>query len=527
MTRRQDERIRRAAELLREKLPELPAEVDRRVLTMVMEERRARERARPAVRRALAAAVGERRAHAGAPPASAPPRAGWRRLGLFAALLRPRTALLGVAALLAVAIWGPSLGPLTRTDTAAAVAIGPLRAACPPLDRDAIEVAGVWSGREARSFARVLGRFERETGVEVRYAYETRDIAPKLRARVAQGCPPDVALLPQPGLMVELARAGALQPIGTLAGDLVRRGYGAAWRRLGSVDGRLYGVWFKASNKSMLWYRPAALRAAGVDGPPATWDALVRDGRRLAAAGIRPLSIAGADGWTLTDWFENVYLRDAGPRRYDQLARGEIPWTHRSVRRALARLGRLVGDEALVGAPSEVLRTTFEASVRAALDADATAAMVAEGDFVRSFVRAGAPRFADFPAIGRGDRDALIVGGDVAVLCSRAAAARRLLRYLATPAAAEPWAHDGGFVSPNARVPASAYPDAMTQRTAARLSRARTVRFDLSDLQPPAFGATAGRGMWRLFQELAVRPDATRELARRLELAARAARRGG
>ncbi len=31
-------------------------------------------------------------------------------------------------------------------------------------------------------------------------------------------------------------------------------------------------------------------------------------------------SIGGADGWTLTDLFENIYLRQAGPEKYDQLS---------------------------------------------------------------------------------------------------------------------------------------------------------------------------------------------------------------
>ena len=43
----------------------------------------------------------------------------------------------------------------------------------------------------------------------------------------------------------------------------------------------------------------------------------------------------GADGWTLTDWFENVYLSQAGPENYDKLPKHEIPWTDPSVEEAL------------------------------------------------------------------------------------------------------------------------------------------------------------------------------------------------
>ena len=44
-----------------------------------------------------------------------------------------------------------------------------------------------------------------------------------------------------------------------------------------------------------------------------------------------PYSVAGADGWTLTDLFENIYLRTAGPEKYDQLAKHEIKWTDPTV----------------------------------------------------------------------------------------------------------------------------------------------------------------------------------------------------
>ncbi|MFN8048098.1 MAG: hypothetical protein U0P48_05915 [Ancrocorticia sp.] len=50
----------------------------------------------------------------------------------------------------------------------------------------------------------------------------------------------------------------------------------------------------------------------------------------------------GADvGWPLTDWFENIYLRTAGPDAYDQLTNHEIPWTDESVTKALEVMAQL------------------------------------------------------------------------------------------------------------------------------------------------------------------------------------------
>ena len=89
-------------------------------------------------------------------------------------------------------------------------------------------------------------------------------------------------------------------------------------------------------------------------------------------------------------------------------------------------------------------------------------------------------------------------------------AARALVTYLATPEAATIWAKKGGFSSPNKGVPASAYPDAITRATATALAKAKIFRFDMSDLQPAAFGGTAGQGEWQDPAGLPEDPDRRR-----------------
>jgi len=139
--------------------------------------------------------------------------------------------------------------------------------------------------------------------------------------------------------------------------------YAPVWRELGSVDGTLYGVWFKAANKSTVWYRTKAFFDAGV-APPKTWDKLEEVSAKLAGKGITPLALGARDGWTLTYWFENVYLRTAGPEKYEQLAGRRIPWTDDSVKDALRTLAKVLGrPECLAGGVDGALAASFEASV--------------------------------------------------------------------------------------------------------------------------------------------------------------------
>jgi len=122
-------------------------------------------------------------------------------------------------------------------------------------------------------------------------------------------------------------------------------------------------------------------------------------------------------------------------------------------------------------------------------------------------------------------QQAIVAGGDVAVLFTDNPAARELVRFLATREAAEPWAKAGGFVSPNKRLGADAYDDPTTRRSARALVRARAISFDLSDQQPPAFGATDGQGMWQILRDHLRSPRDVEGVTQRLEKAATAAER--
>ncbi len=395
-----------------------------------------------------------------------------------------------------------------------------------------VEVAAVWSGVEAQRFRAVTATFEAATGARVRFTSAGDDLGTVLDSRLAAGKPPDVAVLPQPGLLADLARRGALEPLPEAAADLVVRHYDPLWQELGAAGGRLYGVWFKASNKSTIWFNRAVLDRAGVS-PPSTWEEFQAAAATLQAAGVAPLSVGGADGWTLTDWFENVFLRTAGADAYRRLAAHEMPWTDPAVRTALATLAQILGrPEWLRGGTRGALEAGFTDSVTRVFADPPEAAMVFEGDFVASVVAAEpvadphpVADFFDFPAIGGSPPAVVAGGGDVAVLLSDTPVARAFVTFLATPLAGTMWAKQGGFTSPNRGVDLADYPDDTSRRAARRLVDADVV-FDLSDLQPPAFGGTPGQGLWKLLGDFVADPAALDRLQGEIEAAATAAYAG-
>jgi alpha-glucoside transport system substrate-binding protein len=399
------------------------------------------------------------------------------------------------------------------------------------LEGTVVEVVGVWEGAEAASFRAVLDRFGEQTGATARFtSTEGADIGDVLDQRLDAGTPPDVALLPLPGLLRDYARAGAIRPLDELVGAEVADRYGEVWQELGTVDGSLYGVWFKAAHKSLVWYDVAAFEQLGAI-PPDDVDGLLRLARDLRRSGRPPFAVGAADAWTLTDWFENLYLRTAGPDRYDELAGGRRPWTDPTVHDALDLFARLLAPRFVAGGPDGALDTTFPESIDVVFGTPPGAAMLGGGDFVGGFISARTDAVlgvdADvfvFPATG--DSGRLVVGGgDAAVLMRDSAGGEALIRYLASPEAAEVWAGRGGFLSPNEDVDISVYPDDRSRRIARSLLEAGdSFRFDLSDQQPVRFGGTTGAGMLLILQEFLEDPSDVEGTAARLEQAARTGR---
>ena len=376
-----------------------------------------------------------------------------------------------------------------------------------------LSISGVWTGQEARSFNAVLDGFKQEQpNVTVKYRPVGDEIPTVLSTAVRGGNPPDLAAVPQPGLTRDFVNQGALKPI-DFAKSTIEDNFNEGAVDVGTVDNKLYGLLFKAANKSTVWYNVPLFEQAGVE-PPEDFDQFLENAKTLRASGTRAYSIGASDGWTLTDMFENIYLRQAGPDKYDQLAEHQIPWTDQSVKDALAEMAKIVGDtKNIAGGVSGALETDFPGSVTNAFKENPDAAQVIEGDFVESEIVDSTPsepeqgfNVFDFPAID-GSGSSVVGGGDSIIMFTDSPASRALIEYLATPEAAEIWAKRGGYSSANKNVSDDAYEDPLLRQTATAIGDAETFRFDLSDLQPAAFGATVGQGLWKEFQDFLRNPD--------------------
>jgi alpha-glucoside transport system substrate-binding protein len=387
-----------------------------------------------------------------------------------------------------------------------------------------ISVMSTWSGPEQASFEAVIDGFtELNPDVDVSYDSAGDALPTVLSTAVEGGNPPDVAVVPQPGLVQQYVERGALQPI-DFAQETIAENFTGSVIEVGTFEDQLYAVLFKASNKSTYWYNVQAFQDAGVEATE-DWEEFLANAETVKASGMPAYSIGGAEGWTLTDLFENIYLRTAGADMYDQLSRHEIPWTDQSVKDALTEMGKIVGDvDNIVGGTQGALQSDFTTSVSNVFAENPKGAMVIEGDFVPGVVESPLEpetgyNVSVFPSINDSP-PAVVASGDLVVMFEDSPAAQAFVEYLASPEAAAIWAGRGGFSSANQNLDPSAYPDPITATTAGAVAEAEEFRFDLSDLQPSEFGSTEGQGLWKLFQDFVANPDDVDGIAQQMENAA-------
>jgi ABC-type glycerol-3-phosphate transport system substrate-binding protein len=393
--------------------------------------------------------------------------------------------------------------------------------------KGSLSMMAIWAGEEQTSFQAVIDGFkEQYPNVNVKYTSGGDNLATIISTAVEGGNPPDIAALGQPGLVADFAKKGDIQSIDDLKSKVVDA-FGDDVAKAGQVNGKQYAVMYKGANKSTIWYNVADFKEAGVEAPK-TWPDLTKARDTLKAAGITPYSVGVDVGWPMTDIFENIYLRSAGPEMYDKLAKHEIPWTDPSVKQALTMMKDIVGkSDYMVGGTDSALQTEMPTSVSNVFSESPKGAMVVIGDFAPGVTKTTLKPVSgfnvfDFPSIN-GSKPSVVGGGDLFVEFKKSDAADAFLEYLTTTDAAEIWAKRGGFSSPNKQLDESVYPDEITKKTATALANAETFRFDLSDLQPAGFGGTPGQGLWKAFTDFVSNPNNIDQIQQKMEADAKKA----
>lgn len=356
-----------------------------------------------------------------------------------------------------------------------------------------IEVLSLWGGSEKAAFLKVVSAFTKQTGVQVKYT-TARNFEPEIQTRLTAGNPPDIAIIPRPGDISLYAKQGAIKDLSKLGmtKSYLSQQYSKALISLGTVGGKIVAVPAKGNSKSVVWYHPASFKKYHFK-IPSTWAQLLSITKKYKAKGLTPWAVGAKDSWTLTDWFENVYIRTAGPQKYLSLFTGKTKFTDPSVKKALTMVEQIVQNKYLPGGVSGALGTAFVDGIGAVFGKKPTAQMYMEGGFVGGIatqqVNTSLKPGKDinefpFPSIAKKWGKPVTYGGDFAAAFKDSTGVRQFLKFITSKKAGTIWVSTGAVVSPNKSVSPKAYPNSLVRFESHQIATSKYVLFDGSDLLP-------------------------------------------
>ncbi|GAA1039017.1 ABC transporter substrate-binding protein [Virgisporangium ochraceum] len=208
--------------------------------------------------------------------------------------------------------------------------------------------------------------FEECTGVTIKYegdkAFETQIL---VRARA--GNAPDIAIVPQPGLLAQLVGTGTVKEAPPEVVENVDKFWAKDWKAYGTVNGKFYSAPMSANVKSLVWYSPKEFKDNNWK-VPTTLDELQKLSDDIAAKGKKPwcagIGSGEATGWPVTDWMEDMMLRLSGPQEYDKWVKHEIPFNSAGPRAALDEAGKYLKNDKYMngglGDVKSIATTTFQ-----------------------------------------------------------------------------------------------------------------------------------------------------------------------
>jgi alpha-glucoside transport system substrate-binding protein len=343
------------------------------------------------------------------------------------------------------------------------------------------------------------------TGAEVTYE-GSREFEAQLVVRVKSGNPPDIAYVPQPGLLATLVTdtkkvVAAPQSVS----ENVDEFWGQDWKTYGTVDGKFYAAPLGANVKSFVWYSPEMFKMKGW-AVPKTWDEMMVLSDKIAATGMKPwcfgIESGDATGWPLTDVIEDAVIRDSGPDIYDDWVAHKIPFNDPQIEKSVDRVGAILKNEDYVnggiGDAKSIATTAWTDGGFPILENKCALMKQA------NFYAAQWPKGTDVSENGKvfafylpttNDKfgDPIVGGGEFVTAFDDRPEVRAFQTYLST----DTWANEkakatpeGGWVSANKGLDVANLVSPIDKLTAETLQNPDAVfRFDGSDQMPGAVGA--------------------------------------
>ena len=371
-----------------------------------------------------------------------------------------------------------------------------------------VRISGGITGSEADLLQQSFDSFTADTGIKVEYTGD-KGFEGNIVTKVTGGDAPDIAIVPQPGLLQTLIGTGDVVAAPSGVETQVDANWSADWKTYGTVDGTFYAAPMLANVKGYVWYSPAKFKEWGVS-IPKTYDELLALTKTIqektgAAPWCAGFASGDASGWPGTDWIEDLVLRQSGPEVYDQWVANEVKFTDPQIKQAFDAVGEILLNPAYVNAGFGDVKSINSVAFAdvAAKVADGSCPMTHQASFLSSnFLTVKNASGGEVKVAPDGDVYAFLLpgikegeqsvegGGEFVATFSDDANVQKVAEFMSSPEFADARVKLGGVISANKGAdPSLASSEFLQEAMKVVQNPDTTLRFDASDLMPATVGA--------------------------------------
>ena len=321
--------------------------------------------------------------------------------------------------------------------------------------------------------------------------------------KIQSGDTPDIALVPQPGIVQQMQKLNAIKPLDDAVDmDSLKSSMIPGTLDAGEIDGKLYGLLVSANVKGLIFYPKKAWASAGYDPSTVTdiaslealTDKMKADGNTPWCFGIESDT---ATGWPATDWMETLVMKQSGPDTYNDWVTHKIPFNDDAIKQAGETMEKLLFANGNVygGIKAAVSNNFGTGAPPPMFDNPPKCWMLAQGSFITGFFPKAVQADLDnnvgvfgFPPGTAGGDNPVEGGGDLLTMLNDSDNVKTVVKDLSETDIGNDAAPSSSFFSPHKDFDVSLYPNDVTRAEADYAYKTTAFLFDGSDSMPAEVG---------------------------------------
>lgn len=368
-------------------------------------------------------------------------------------------------------------------------------------DNTTVEIMLGFSGAQLSNFQKSVDPWAKSQGITIKWS-PSDNFNQLINTRVQGNNVPDVAMFPQPGVLMDLVGKNKIQPLDDVVdmADL-KTNMTSGTLKVGTKDSKLYGLLVSMNVKSLVFYPKKSWDSAGYKAP-GTLTELEALTAQIKAKGTAPwclgIESGSATGWPATDWIEDLVLKYGGIDQYNKWVAGDVKFSSDLVKKAATEFSTLTfGTEGNVyGGRGAVASNAFGTAGNPMFDTPSKCYLYKMGNFItgEGFFPSSVLSDVDnqvgvFGFPGTGTTSPVLGGGDLVAMMKTSDAAKKVIAYMSSKDFGAEAAKAGTFLSPRKDFTESNYPSKLTANIAKIAYSATDFAFDGSDSMPGVVGS--------------------------------------